>query len=182
LTADRAQMQLSVNGMAMQAINGKVKIRDFQWPDMFGVGLSYTPNAQWQWVADYRRIGWASVMREFRMTFESAAGNLDMSMNQGWRDQHVLMVGAAYKPDRQLTLRGGVNVANNPVPSAMTNPLFPAIVRNHLTAGVGYAFASGNSLDFSLTWAPKSSVHSDYSQSQISHGQANAQVLYAIYF
>ena len=35
-----------------------------------------------------------------------------------------------------LTLRAGLNLANNPIPDQYMNPLFPAIVKNHVTGGV----------------------------------------------
>ena len=170
------------NPVVTMPIQGKVKIVNFQWPDMYGFGISYTPNDRWQLVADYRRIGWASVMKQFKMTFESSIGNLDMTMRQDWKDQNVLMLGAAYKYTPQLTLRGGINVANNPVPNDVTNPLFPAIVKNHLTGGFGYAFDPKSSLDFSATYAPKNKVSSEFSGADISHGQINAQIMYSMFF
>jgi long-chain fatty acid transport protein len=35
-------------------------------------------------------------------------------------------------------LRAGLNLADNPVPDDDVRPLFPAIVRNHATLGLGY--------------------------------------------
>jgi long-chain fatty acid transport protein len=103
-------------------------------------------------------------------------------MRQDWKDQDVIMLGAAYKFTPQLTLRGGVNLANNPVPNEVTNPLFPAIVKNHLTGGLGYAFSPQSSVDISTTYAPKVKVQSDFSNSEITHGQYNAQLMYSLFF
>jgi long-chain fatty acid transport protein len=185
LTASSATV--SFNGVSggntvTMPIQGKVKVVNFQWPDMYGFGLSYTPNDRWQLVADYRRIGWSAVMKQFKMSFESSMGNLDMTMNQNWKDQDVLMLGASYKYTSQLTLRGGVNVANNPVPAEVTNPLFPAIVKSHLTGGLGYAFDPKSSLDFSMTYAPKVKVNSAFSGAEVSHGQINGQIMYSMFF
>jgi long-chain fatty acid transport protein len=149
---------------------------------MYGFGVSYTPNDQLQLVADFRRIGWKAVMKQFNMNFETAGGTMDMTMRQDWKDQDVIMLGAAYKFTPQLTLRGGVNLANNPVPNEVTNPLFPAIVNNHLTGGFGYAFSPKSSFDLSATYAPKVKVQSDFSNSEITHGQYNAQLMYSMFF
>ena len=207
LQADNASMTLRASYTALAAgailppgtpagsynatLSGKIKVQNFEWPEMIGFGFSYTPDDQWQLVGDYRRIGWASVMKRFQMTFDvsSDASNggfantrLDVAMNQNWKDQHVLMLGAAYKFTPKLTLRGGVNLANNPVPSDVTNPLFPAIIKNHLTGGFGYAFDAKSSLDFAASYAPKVKVQSEFSNTEISHSQLNAQIMYSMFF
>lgn len=172
-------------------LTGKIKIKNFQWPEMYGFGFSYTPDDKWQFVGDYRRIGWAAVMKGFQMGFNvsNAASNgafagsyLDITLNQNWKDQNVLMLGASYKYTPQLSLRGGMNVANNPVPADLTNPLFPATIKNNLTGGFGYAFSSKSSLDFSVTYAPTVKVRSAISASEISHGQINGQIMYSMFF
>jgi long-chain fatty acid transport protein len=205
LTADAASMTLRATydgsgnllppgtpaGTYDATLTGKVRVKNFQWPEMYGFGFSYTPDDKWQFVGDYRRIGWAAVMKRFQMSFDisNAASNgafagssLDMTLNQDWKDQNVLMLGTSYKYTPQLTLRAGINVANNPVPADVTNPLFPAIVKNHLTGGFGYAFSPKSSLDFSMTYAPTVKVKSAFSGAEISHGQINGQIMYSMFF
>lgn len=186
----RSARLVMVGGNGTQTnLPGTITVKDFEWPDMIGLGLSYKPDDRWQFVADYRRIGWKSVMKQFHMFFDGgASGTMDMTMRQDWKNQHVLMLGTAYKYTPQLTVRAGVNIANNPVPEATTNPLFPAIVKNHLTGGLGYAFSPKSSLDFSATYAPKVRVSNDYgylpgtSNANVSHGQINAQIMYSMFF
>jgi long-chain fatty acid transport protein len=190
LSAKTARMVMTgTNGATLTILPGTITVKDFEWPDMIGLGLSYKPDERWQFVADYRRIGWKSVMKQFHMFFDGgASGTMDMTMRQEWKNQHVLMLGTAYKYTPQLTVRAGINIANNPVPEATTNPLFPAIVKNHLTGGFGYAFSPKSSLDFSATYAPKVKVTNDYgyltgtSNANISHGQINAQIMYSMFF
>jgi long-chain fatty acid transport protein len=182
LEANNARMIMGAGGGQM-IMQGKIKIHNFQWPEQYGFGLSYTPNERWQLVADYRRIGWKSVLKQFSMSFDvNGGGNIDLSMKQNWKDQDVLMLGAAHKFTPQLTLRAGINVASNPVPAEFTNPLFPAIVKSHLTGGLGYAFDPQSSLNFSMTYAPKVKVNSSFSTSEVSHGQINGQIMYSMFF
>lgn len=185
-------------GMALP-LTGQVIVRNFQWPETYGLGLSYQANDQWQFVADYKRINWAGVMKDFRMTFiadGNAANNMgpgmdfrgtsmDLTYFQNWSDQNVFMLGASYKYSDPLTLRFGVNVANNPCPDAYVTPLFPAIEKNHVTGGFGYALDKQSSIDFSLVYAPKVTVTNNWSalgfgsNQTISHSQTNWQFLYS---
>jgi long-chain fatty acid transport protein len=106
-------------------------------------------------VADYKRIGWKSVMQNFSMSFTSAAGNVNFVLPQNWSDQDVFEFGGAYRMSDALTLRAGVNIANNPVPNNLMNPLFPAIGKSHETVGASYAFNPVSSLHFNYVYMNK---------------------------
>jgi long-chain fatty acid transport protein len=103
---------------------------------------------------------------------------LDAVLFQNWEDQNVYMIGAAYKASSELTLRMGVNIANNPIPDQYMNPLFPATIRNHVTVGAGYAFSKAASFDMSLTVAPEVRV-TNGSGVTTSHSQTNFQLMYS---
>ncbi len=194
LNAEQATVLFNVNfggGPANQAIPvaGKISVRNFQWPDTYGLGLAYQADEKWLLVADYKRINWAHTMQDFRMTF-TAEGNvgpaaafngtsMDVTLFQKWRNQDVLMVGGAYRATDALTLRAGLNLANNPVPDQYVNYLFPATIKNHVTAGFGYAFSKASSFDFSATYAPKVTVTSGVTGVTTSHEQKNFQLLYS---
>ena len=55
------------------SVSGKLKVVNFQWPETYGVGVAYQVNDQLMLVADYKRIGWANVMKNFRMQFHGRA-------------------------------------------------------------------------------------------------------------
>jgi long-chain fatty acid transport protein len=173
-------------------LTGRIEVRNFEWPQMLGFGGAYQATKDLMVVADYKWINWKKAMKDFRMTFTAddtqaglAAGfagtELDATMYQNWKDQNVLMVGAAFKMSDPLTLRAGLNIANNPVPATYTNPLFPAIVKNHVTFGLGYAFDPASSVDASLVYAPEVKVTSGENV-EISHSQTNLQVMYTARF
>ena len=148
-------------------VTGKISVKNFQWPETYGFGMAYQASDAMLLLADYKRIGWKSVMKDFNMTFtaDSTQGNplatgfggttLNATLIQNWDDQNVFEFGIAYKTSDVLTLRGGLNLANNPVPDKYMNPLFPAIAKNHVTLGFGYAVSQQSSVDFSYVYVPK---------------------------
>lgn len=138
------------------SISGTIKVRDFQWPATYGLGLAYQPSDRWLLAADYKRINWSEAMKDFKMTFiEPTMGALDIAMPQNWEDQHVVALGAQYQYNDRVALRFGYNHASNPVPDVYLNPLFPATIEHHITAGFGYRISDNDNLGFALTYAPK---------------------------
>jgi long-chain fatty acid transport protein len=168
---------------------GKVTVKDFQWPQTFALGMSWKASDALMVVADVKQIQWSEVMENFKMTFtaDSSAGNvamgmagatLDVTMPQKWDDQTVIQLGAAYKFTPAFTGRAGLNLSSNPIPDQYVNPLFPAIVENHLTLGAGYAFNKASDVNFSMTYAPEVEVTSP-TAGKISHAQMNWQMMYS---
>ena len=165
------------------SVTGKLKVVDFQWPETFGIGMSYQVNDRFMLAADYKRIGWADSMKNFKMNF-TAGGNAGMLaglngtsmtavMYQDWDDQNVFMIGGSYKFNDALTLRAGVNLADDPIPGKYMNPLFPAIIQDTVTLGFGYAFNPASSIDFSYTYAPEASSTNSNMGVKTTHGQSN---------
>lgn len=180
MEADGAKMlMIDTSGTnPTETLTGKIKIVDFQWPETYGVGLAYQATDKLMIAADYKRINWASVMKNFHMVFTSAGVSLDMKLPQEWKDQDVWMLGFSYRTTDALTLRAGVNVAKNPVPDALMNPLFPAIEKNHYTMGFGYRFSKASSIDFAYSYAPEVSA-TNSSGLTVTHAQNNMQFIYS---
>ncbi len=187
-------------GVAMGApVQGKITIHNFQWPETYGFGVAYQPDDRWLLVADYKRLNWSKVMKDFKMTYSTTnlGGGVqfaDFKISQNWDDQNILMVGASYRVNDALTVRFGGNFSSNPVPNNRVHPLFPAIIKNHYTAGFGYMFSKQSALDFSLTYAPKVSVTGTQATGaagtgiggnngiKITHSQLNWQLQYGYRF
>ncbi|HUW49564.1 MAG TPA: outer membrane protein transport protein [Sulfuricella sp.] len=196
LEAQDATVSFNVNfagGPTNQTIPvaGKMTVKDFQWPETYGIGVSHEANDKWTLAADYKRINWGAVMKDFKMEF-TPAGNTGMAaafnglpMNvvffQDWKDQNVLMLGAAYRMTDALTLRAGLNMANNPVPDTYLNALFPATIKNHITAGFGYAFDKKSHLDLAFSYAPMVTATSGVTGITTNHQQLNGQMVYSHY-
>ena len=166
------------------ADTGKITVRNFQWPATTAIGLHFQASDKLSLAADVKTIAWSKVMKSFNMTYTSAAtgATLDFSMPQNWKDQTVTMLGTAYRVNDTTTLRGGVNIASNPVPAATVNALFPAIVENHYTVGLGHQIDKASSIDLSMTIAPKVTTvnNSDPSMPMTyTHSQTNFQLMYS---
>lgn len=181
-------MSTSATGASMSAAGGfadvgRITVVDFQWPAVTAVGLGWRVGGEWLLAADVRRIAWSDVMGSFRMRYDSAGlgGGVDFSLPQAWRDQTVTAIGLAWSPDEQLTLRAGLNLAANPIPEALVNPLFPATVERHYTLGAGWRFGNANEFNASLTHAPRSTVMTGAGL-QVAHGQTNVQLMYSYRF
>jgi long-chain fatty acid transport protein len=197
LTTTSASMSMNVNVNTMGAmtvpVSGSVAVHDFQWPQTIAFGAAYQASDNLLLVADYKNIGWKEVMKNFRMTFVAnstqanpmAAGlagtSVDMTLNQNWKDQNVFQIGGAYKTTPELTLRAGVNIANNPVPDAYMNPLFPAIAKNHLTLGAGYAVSNASNVDFAYVYVPKVSATNGQGVT-VDFGGYSAQLMFSQLF
>lgn len=154
-------------GVALGApVTGKIVVHNFQWPETYGLGMAYQVNDKLMFAADYKRLNWSKVMKDFKMTYSTTSlatapgteQSADFTISQNWADQDVFMMGAAYRLTDALTLRAGANIADNPIPDNRVHPLFPAIIKNHYTFGVGYMTSKTGGVDFSLTYAPEVSV------------------------
>lgn len=179
---DDMETSASTASMSMPGMTdfGQITVIDFQMPSVFAVGASWQANPSLLLAADLKYIGWADSMKSFRMRYDSSMGNgsVSFAMPQNWKDQTVLNLGMAWKANEALTLRAGLNLADNPVPDADVNPLFPAIVKNHVTLGLGYKLSPAGDFNMSVTMAPKVTVTTPQGI-DISHAQTNWQFMYS---
>lgn len=200
LEADQAKVDFNVdiNGSGTNVripVSGKIKVQDFQWPETFGIGLTYEASDKWMLAADYKRINWSDTMKDIKMVF-TPGGNtdamasqfnglpMDVTFHQNWDDQNIFMFGAAYRLTDALTLRGGINVANNPVPDKNLNYLFPAIIKNHITFGAGYTLSKTAHFDLGASYVPKVTATSNVMGESVttSHQQINWQLVYSYHY
>ena len=178
-------MKTSANGASLtmgQSLPGRMVVHDFQMPAVLAAGAAWTPAPNLLLVADVKRIDWSSVMKNFHMTFESSQGlgTMSFTMPQNWKDQTVLSLGGAYRINDVWTLRAGYSHSTNPIPDATVHPLFPAIVKDHYTAGLGYQLGGGMSIDAAISHAPKVTVNAGMlGGAPISHSQTNYQLLFS---
>ncbi len=165
-----------------QAIPGKITVRDFQWPETYGLGISVQATPALMVAADIKHIGWAGVMKNFTMTYSAFGDDVTFALPQNWKDQTVVSLGGAYKVNNALTVRAGANIADNPIPDATMHYLFPAIIKNHYTAGLGYAFDPSSELNVSLVYAPEVTQTNSNFGYTVTHSQTNWQLMYSKHF
>ncbi len=181
-----SDLETGSSGAAMTAAggfadSGKIKVRDFEWPETYAIGVSFQATPQLQLVMDVKHIGWADVMKSFRMTYVSAGmgGSIDFALPQNWKDQTVLQLGATYMVTDQLALRAGYNGSKNPIPDSFLNALFPAIVKDHYTFGVGYALNKMADVNAAYVYAPKVTQTNSTTGVSNEHSQTNWQLMYS---
>lgn len=184
-------------------VTGKIKVIDFQWPQMLGAGAAYQASEKLMLVFDYKWINWKNVMKDFKLSFTAdanqasplAAGfglggeSMNATLFQNWKDQNVFMLGAGYKVSPDWTIRAGLSIANNPIPDKFLLPLFPAIEKNHVMVGAGYMISKASSIDASFTYAPEVKATTQVLTGPgttvpvtVSHSQTNAQLMYSYRF
>jgi long-chain fatty acid transport protein len=161
------------------ADTGRITVLDFQWPATTAVGASWQATPSVLIAADVKHIAWSGVMKDFKLRYDSAGmgGSVSFALAQDWKDQTVLNLGLAWHAMPELTLRAGLNLADNPIPDALVNPLFPATVKSHATFGLGWQFSPANEFNGALVVAPTSTV-TNGDGVKVSHRQANVQFMY----
>ena len=181
-------METSDNGASLSAAGGfvdygRITVVDFQWPSMTAVGLAWQATPTVLLAADYKRIGWSNVMKDFKMRFDSAGvgGSVSFALPQNWEDEDVVNLGVAWAVNSALTLRAGVSLSDNPIPDAYVNPLFPATEEDHYTLGFGYRFSPAHDFNASMTIAPEVKVTNGQGV-VITHEQLNFQFMYTYRF
>lgn len=181
-------MRTSQGGASLSAFggfsdSGRLSVDNFQMPSQWALGLAWRATPGLTLAADIKHIGWADVMQSLRMRYVSAGmgGEVSFALPQHWRNQTVTAIGAAWQATPALTLRAGYNTASNPIPDMFVNPLFPATVRSHLSAGFSYALGERSDISAVITKAPDTTVQAGTGVS-ISHSQLNAQLMYSLRF
>lgn len=178
--ASGASMTANPGGGAQTfADKGRMTIVNFQMPAVLAIGMSWQAQPALQIAVDVKSIGWADVMKSLKMRYDSSGmgGSVSFELPQNWKDQTVVNMGLAYKANEQMTLRAGLNLADNPIPDAMVNPLFPATVKNHFTLGLGYRLSAGSEFNAALAYAPSTTVTNGMGVST-SHSQSNIQLMF----
>jgi long-chain fatty acid transport protein len=195
MTTSGATMEMNTAAFGTTTLEGDLKVVDFQWPEQYGIGAAFKATDKLTLVGEVKYIGWAEVMDSFKMHFTPNSSStpipglvgstLEVTMDQKWDDQIVYSLGAEYQATPKVAIRAGVNLANNPVPDDFVNPLFPAIIKDHITGGFGYKISDNSKLGMSFTYAPKVSVTGSGALNNgmdVSHSQFSWSLNYAYNF
>lgn len=108
-------------------------------PAVYAGGIGLHPLPSLTLAADARYITY-----ERTRGFDQSGFNPDGSVKGfGWRNIWVAALGAQFEASDRLTLRAGYNHSGNPISSgqAFFNIPSPAIVKEHLSFGLGYRFS-----------------------------------------
>lgn len=127
--------------------NGPVTA-DIKMPDSFSVSLAHDLNPQIQLLADVSWTGWSSIPK---LEFVRTNGTVLNSVEYNWKDTWRYSLGANYKLNDRLMLRGGVAYDQSPMDTAHRTPRLPDGDRTWLSVGARYMILPTTALDFGYT-------------------------------
>lgn len=135
----------------------------FDIPENYGVGLAFEATPSLTLAADVQNIRYSqvgSIGNSVASLFAGQPLGVANGAGFGWKDMRVLKLGFVHQTRPDLTLRGGVSFASQPVPSGETflNILAPGVVRNHLTFGATWALPGGGELSGFIAHAFRQTV------------------------
>ena len=152
-------LSLNQSAIGLGEVKYDAVVEGFTWPEQFGAGVQLRPIDRWTLAIDARRYLWSDAMKQIDVRGSnpdkaSPVTSPLMPFVFNWKDVWTLGVGGEYRASDALTLRGGYNFGEDPVPDATLNPLFPAITTDHATVGAGYTWG-GNTMNVALERAFK---------------------------
>lgn len=168
-------------------LHGDISFKDFEMPASFTLGIAHRINSKWLIAADIKRTFWSDVMDNIDVSFQSAAGNIDIELPHKYKDINIFSIGAAYQYSPNLTLRGGFSYAQQALRNELILPVIPAYLKKHITLGGEYRFNQHSLLHWAFSFGLKESLDtpSYLSGSEVlkqSHRQMNAVVSYSYQF
>lgn len=114
-------------------------------PDSASLSLFQKLSSKWDLLADVTWTGWSD-FKELRIVRNGGA--LLVATPENWSDSYRYSVGANYRMDDKVTLRGGVAYDETPVSDAFRTARIPDESRTWLAFGAQYRLSSKSTLDF----------------------------------
>jgi long-chain fatty acid transport protein len=158
----------------------------FDVPENYGVGLAFEATPAWTLAADVQTIRYSQVGSVGNSIARLATTQLGASNGPGfgWKDLTVLKLGVSHQLSKELTLRGGVSFANQPVPDNETffNILAPGVITKHLTLGATWTTPGGGELTgffahaFGETVNGRASIAPGFPPAGFGGGEANVRL------
>ena len=134
---------------------------DLDIPENYTLGFSAMATPELTVALDYQHIAYGAV-RSIANPSAGLGGPLGAANGPGfaWKDIDVFKLGVQWAASQKLTLRAGINIGDNPVPSAAAsfNTLAPGVITTHYTAGLTYAVSNTMDMTVAYMYAPSNSV------------------------
>ncbi|HHH36463.1 MAG TPA: hypothetical protein ENK48_06505 [Gammaproteobacteria bacterium] len=110
------------------------------FPALVDIGIAWRPASRWIIDVDAEWGGWSS-FRKATLDLKDevpAAGLVDSTVRQDWRDAWAYKTGVDYQVNARLSLRAGYAFLNTPVPEATLTPANPDADQHNLSLGLGW--------------------------------------------
>ncbi len=121
----------------------------FTSPDTASVGVYHDLSPELAVMAEAAWTGWSS-FDVLRVQFDNPV-QPDSVTIEDWDDSWFFALGATWRPNEQLALRGGIAYDQTPIPDATRTPRIPGNDRTWVSLGLGYEVTPGFSLDAGYT-------------------------------
>jgi len=180
------------------AIEYDAEITDFQHPQAVALGAAWNLDEDVRLSAEVRWTQWSATHDQLNIRlrngdnpgFNAFVGgdSLDLTQNQGWRDQWTAMLGVEWEFSEGWTVRTGFLGQTSPVRADEANPNAPAFSTWQLAAGLGYR---AESWAVAVAWqhtfkreleVSESSISSDLDGSTQSIGTDSVFLSFSLFF
>jgi long-chain fatty acid transport protein len=142
---------------------------DLTFPASFGFGVSYKATDCLMLAADVEYLMWENAFDKMTLKLKNGnnsninkmmgnAGTFNIDFPMNWENSLMVKVGGEFTATKELTLRLGYAYNSNPVPEATVFPIFPAIVENHVMAGLSYKVSAPLTLNAAFEMALNNSL------------------------
>jgi long-chain fatty acid transport protein len=157
---DDGELVLNTSGLGdpfpTSVTYGKTAVDGFTWPEQYGAGVQWRPTQKVMIALDVKRYLWSDAME--LITLNATEPNVPGFPSPAplppfvfqWEDQTVYALGAEGRISEAITLRGGYNHGDSPVPGETLSTLFPATVEDHVTLGLGWTTKKGHTFNFAV--------------------------------
>jgi long-chain fatty acid transport protein len=138
-------------------------------PQMVQVGVAWDVLPAVELLADYKYINWSGVPQ---------LGNAPAEGGFGWEDQNVVKLGVRWQAGDALVLSAGYSHGNSPIEEdvVFANALFPAIVEDHVTAGVGLSLSDSMQLQVTYMHAFENTLRDNGQGDMYSQAGAGTEI------
>lgn len=117
-----------------------LKFKDFSWPAEIGASMLYKVTPRWTVLADLVNYAWSgAVDAPYMQTGNEMVDSMLPPFQMKWQDRTAVSVSSKVKLTQKAVLLLGFNHAASPIKDNYLNALFPAIVEDHVTAGLRYS-------------------------------------------
>ena len=171
---DHGTARVDFSAVGLGRVKYDVSVHGIKHPQNVQMGFAYRGIPRLLLAMDLTWHDW-SAFEDFTIKLRNpntpgAPATINLLNDQNWRDQFVIALGAAYEliPD-VVTVRGGYNYANNPIPAQHFSPFIQVPFQHHLTVGAGYKFAKHWEVDTAFVWGFENKI--TYTNQQLPFGQ-----------
>jgi len=161
VTADAVVNGVLQGAARRQNSDARVELRT---PETLSVNAFHQFDARWAGMAD---VTWSRTSRMRNIDIEFlGTGEGDEVIRQQWKNTVRVSLGASYKLNEDVTLRGGIAHDNAPVRSSeLRQAALPDADRNQLSFGANWKLTAASSIDLAYSYLDFKDAYGNYSNS-----------------